>query len=271
MSQPATTARSDAPGLTQVAAERPSSSSALERCDPSVLLLVVVAVPVALMRVHDPVPLVGLWLAAAVAVLLGTRVGVRGLLAGQLPFASFAASLLLVNAVTRDGEVLSVVAGMPVTDVGLRTGAGLAVRTLVVGVCATGFLASVDPGRLLSSLHGVARVPIRPCCALLAAHRLLDDLPVEWTTVRRAHAVRRSGHGRLSRSPVALGRAAFVLLVTSIRRAERVALSLESRGLGALSRAERTTWRAAAVGPRDAVVVLAAGAAVAAVVLVSRP
>lgn len=251
----------------------------LTRCDPTALLVAVVLVPLALLRTFDPAPLLVLWLALSAAVVLACGLRPSRLLLAQLPFVSFGLSLVLVNAVTRDGAVLAVWGAFEVTDVGLRTGAALAVRTLIVGVCAAGFLAVTDPARLLVSLHQVARLPVRVTYALLASYRLLDDLPAEWTTIRRAHAVRapvraprrvpvraperaqrpprRSasapGPRRLSRSPRALGRAAFVLLATSIRRAERIAISLESRGLGALARTERTSWHTAQVTWRDGV------------------
>lgn len=254
-------------------ARRRRGAPLLTRCDPTTLLVAVVLVPLVLLRTFDPAPLAVLWLAGAAAVVLTCGLRPSRLLLAQLPFVSFGLSLVLVNAVTRDGAVLAVWGAFEVTDVGLRTGAALAVRTLIVGVCAAGFLAVTDPARLLVSLHLVARLPVRVTYALLASYRLLDDLPAEWTTIRRAHAVRApartpgrarrrpgrsavaTGPRRLSRSPRALARAAFVLLATSIRRAERIAISLESRGLGALARTERTSWHTARVTWRDGVLV----------------
>jgi energy-coupling factor transport system permease protein/energy-coupling factor transport system ATP-binding protein len=253
------------------------SAPVLGRCDPTVLLSVVVLVPLGLLRVYQPAPLAVVWGAAAVAVVLTAGVSPRRLLLAQLPFASFGLSLVMVNAITRDGAVLAVWGPFEITDVGLRMGLALALRTLLVGVCATGFVAVTDPGRLLVSLQQVGHLPVRMGYALLAAHRLLDDLPAEWTAIRRAHAVRAplrepssgsrrlrraasapgsaTGRRRVSRTPRALARAAFVLLVTSIRRVERVAISLESRGLGALEPASRTAWHPAAVTWRDALVI----------------
>ena len=251
------------------------TTPALGRCDPTVLLAVVVLVPLSLLRVYQPAPLAVLWAAAALAVVLTAGVPPLRLLLAQLPFVSFGLSLVMVNAVTRGGAVVAVCGPFEITGLGLRTGLALAVRTLLVGVCATGFLAVTDPGRLLVSLHQVGHLPVRVTYALLAAHRLLDDLPAEWTTIRRAHAVREpvrspgpaAARRRLSRSPHALARAAFVLLVTSIRRAERVAISLESRGLGALGASSRTAWHPAAVTWRDALLLAVVTCALAATLL----
>lgn len=255
-------------------AHGPSARDAwLGRRDPSVLLAVVVAVPVVLVRVVDPRPLAALWVLAVVGATAAARVPARRLVLAQLPFVWFGASVLAVNAVTRDGTVVATWAGLEVTDVGLSTGAGLAVRTLLTGVVAVAFWQVTDPERLLGSLHQVARLPVRASCALLAAYRLLDDLPREWETIRRGQAARDprrvvAGRVRPGTDPASLARAAFALLATSLRRAERVAATLESRGLGALPRGQRTVWRPAAAGPRDAVLATVVACGVTAVLAV---
>lgn len=219
----------------------------LARTEPAVLLAVVVAVPLVLVRTYAVASLLVLWGLAVVGVLTLTDLGPRRLALAQLPFVSFGTSLVMVNAVTRGGTVVAELGPLEVTDDGLAMGAALAVRTLLVGTCAVAFLAVVDPGRLLTSLHLVARLPVRVTCAALAAHRLLDDLPAEWTAIRRAHAARRPVRADGTRAPArdvrSLATAAFALLATSIRRAERIAVALESRALGALPRGERTVWR----------------------------
>ncbi|WP_199424849.1 energy-coupling factor transporter transmembrane component T family protein [Actinotalea solisilvae] len=263
------------PGPVPVADHAPRSTW-LGRCDPSVLLAVVVVVPVVLVRVVDPRPLAALWTLAVLGAATAARVPARRLALAQLPFVWFGASVLAVNAVTRDGTVVAVWAGLEVTDVGVSTGAGLAVRTLLTGVLAVAFWHVTEPERLLGSLHQVARLPVRASCALLAAYRLLDDLPQEWATIRRGQAARDprrvvGGRVRPGSDPASLARAAFALLATSVRRADRVAATLESRGLGALPRSHRTVWHRAAVGPRDAVLVGVVGAAVVVVLAASAP
>lgn len=250
------------------------SGAVLARRDPAVLLAATLVVPLVLLGVREPGPVLLLWLVAMVTARVLAGVPWRRLALGQLPFLGFGTSLVAVNAVTRGSEplaqVVAVLGPLEVTDVGLRVGTALAVRTLVVGVCAITFLQVAEPGRLLGSLHQVARLPIRFTVALTAAHRVLEDLPAEWVTVRRAHALRapvadglrvvESGvpvdAPRLPGSPAALGRAAFALLATGIRRSERMAVALESRALGALGRGERTVWRPARADGKDAVVVV---------------
>lgn len=263
---------------------RGRTSSLLARRDPAVLLAGTVAVPLLLLGVREPAPVVLLWLGSLGAARWTAGVPWRTLVLGQVPFVGFAVSLVAVNAVTRGAaplaEVVATLGPLEVTDVGLRTGAALAARTLVVGVCTLAFVQAAEPGRLLGSLHQVARLPLRFTVALTAAHRVLDDLPTEWETVRRAYALRLpSSCGgvveravpdrppRLPASPPAVARATFALLATGVRRAEQMAVSLESRALGALGRGQRTVWRPARAGPADGVLLLVVvGACVAAAV-----
>jgi energy-coupling factor transporter transmembrane protein EcfT len=92
--------------------------------------------------------------------------------------------------------------------------------------------------------------------AVLAGYRMLQDMPREWDTIRQAQAVRAPlrDDGSLPRDVRATGRAAFTLLVVFVRRGERIAQALESRGLGLVP---RTTWRPVRIGRVD--VLLAVG------------
>lgn len=232
--------------------------SVLHRRNPTVKLLVLLAVSsVLLVPVDIATPsLVGLALVPA-AVAAG-RLPVRTLATTCAAFAPFACSLLAVNAVTREGEVVAQVAGLEVTRTGLVVGASLAVRTLVVGALAVVFTATTDGPRLMTSLHQHARLPARVTYAILAGYRVLEGLPDAWTTIRRAQAVRDPTRRRgapLPRDPASLGRAAFALLVGALRQGERLATTLQLRGLGS---GPRTVHRPVRLGLADAVLVLVA-------------
>src|SRR5699024_3770 len=78
---------------------------------------------------------------------------------------------------------------------------------------------TTDGARLMTSMHQHLRLSGRFAYAVLAGYRLLEQLPQTWATIRAAQAVRdpwRRGRGP-SAAPRALGRAAFTLLVTSLR------------------------------------------------------
>lgn len=244
------------------------SDSLLARRNPTVKFVAVMVVSLALLAVFDPITPTIIYVLMLVGVAVTSGATLRTMLMGHLPFAAFALSLFMVNLVTRGGEVVAVVGPIDVTRDGLHIGTSLAVRTLVIGVMVIGFVRTTDPARLVASLRQQARLPPRVAYALLAAYRLLDDLPVRWDTILRAHAVRVPGRapGRLPRSPRFLARAAFTLLVISLRQAERLATTLELRGLG---RGPRTTWKPTSVTRADWVLLAVMIGGMAAVLAVS--
>lgn len=245
-----------------------AGDSVLHRRNPTVKLAAVLVVSAVLLAVFDPFTPGLLYLVALAAVPVLGRIPPRTLAAAQIPFLAFAGSLFLINAVTRGGAVVASYGPLEVTTDGLAVGASLAFRTLVIGVCSAAFVLTTDPGRLMVSLHQHARLSPRVAYGVLAGYRLLGWLPQEWVTIRRAHAVRqpRRRPGRLPRSPRALAAAAFTLLVTALRRGDRVALALESRGLGA---GPRTLWRPVPLTGTDWVFLLAVVGAVAVAISVS--
>ncbi len=226
------------------------TASMLGRRNPTVKLVLLFGVGVVMLFIFDPFTPALLYVLAVPAVVLGTRITPRSLALAHLPFAAFALGLLVVNLASR-----------PLED-GLVIGMALALRTLLIGVLSIGFIVSTDPVQLMTSLRHHARLGPRVTYALLAGYRMLQQMPREWETIRQAQAVRADPRddGELPRNPRALARAAFALLVVSLRKGERVAQTLESRGLGLRP---RTTWQPPALRPADGVLALAVVVAVA--------
>src|SRR5690606_5358101 len=162
----------------------------LDRRNPTVKLALVFAVSLTVMFVLDPVTPALLYLFALTGVAVGTRPTPRTLLIAHLPFLAFAFGVLVVNALSRPGHVLWGAGVLRVTAEGVGVGAALAVRTLLVGVLAIGFLLSTDGVALMHSLRQNARLSPRVAYAVLAGYRLLQDMPREWATIEHAHAVR---------------------------------------------------------------------------------
>lgn len=226
--------------------------SPLARRNPTVKLLLMFVVSLAVMFVLDPVTPVVLFAVAFVATTIGAGMRVLRLTRALAPFLLFAFSVFVVNVLTRPGDVLWQAGMLRVTSEGVAVGLALAGRTMLTGLLAVAFLVSTDGVALVNSLHQHARLPIRVTYAVLAGYRMLQDLGAEWTTIRQAQLVR-SPLGRRGRPRARLrrlGAAVFALLVGSIRRGERVAHTLELRGLG---RSPRTVWRPVALGAADAV------------------
>lgn len=243
-------------------------ASVLARRDPVVKLALVLAVSTAALFVLDPVTPAVLYLLALAGVLVGARVPPRALAVAHVPFVAFALGQLLVNALSRPGVVLAEPGPLRVTADGLEVGAALALRTLLIGALAIGFIASTSPVRLMTSLQQNARLSPRVTYAVLAGYRMLQEMPREWEVLRAAHAVRAPlrHDGTPARSPRVLLGAVFGLLVTSVRKGERMAQSLESRGLGLVP---RTTWRPSPLTRGDAVLAVVVVGVVAAVLATS--
>lgn len=242
-----------------------SQDSVLARRNPVVVLGALTAVSLGLLLILDPVTPALLWLAAMPTIALIARIPLPTLLRAQLPFAAFGVGLLVVNAVSRPGQVVGRWGPLTVSAEGITVGASLALRVLVVGVLTLGFLAATEPARLMTSLRLQLHVSPRIAYAVLAGHRILQDLPAEWAVLRAAHRVRApvDAAGRPRRRVRGWARCAFGLLVVAIRRGEQLSLALESRGLGLTP---RTCWRPERVTVGDTVLVLVTAAGVAAAV-----
>lgn len=177
------------------------------------LLVVVFGVALVALFVLDPVTPAVLYVVALAAVAAGTRLPARTLALAHLPFAAFALGLLLVNSLSRPGDILWEAGWLRVTEEGISVGASLALRTLLIGVLAIGFVLSTDPVALMTSLHQQARLGPRVTYAVLAGYRMLQEMPREWQTIRQAYSVRpprpdrtnaRLGSSRI-RTPSGLG------------------------------------------------------------------
>lgn len=242
------------------------SDSPLARRNPTIKLALLAVVSLAAMFLLDPVTPAVLYVLGLVGVATSVRVSTRALALAHLPFLAFAVGVLVVNALSRPGTVLWHAGMFQVTDEGLSVGAALAARTLLIGVLAVGFVLSTDGVALMTSLHQNARLSARVTYAILAGYRMLQEMPREWSTICDAHAVRgdRYDGTRPPRGPRRLAGVIFTLLVVSIRRGERMAQALESRGLGL---DPRTTWRPVRVTGADWAFAAGVLAVVAAVVL----
>jgi len=233
-------------------ATAPVRDSPLARRNPTVKLAVLFVASVALLFVLDPVTPSIVYLVGLIGVTVGGRLLLRAVLTAQLPFLAFALGVFSINVLSRPGTVLWQEGPLRVTVEGLVVGAALAARTLAIGILSIGFVLTTDSLALMTSLHQNARLGARPSYALMAGYRLLQQLPGEWAAIRAAQAVRAPlrRDDTVRRGAASFGRAAFALLVLAIRRGERMAQSLESRGLGL---EPRTVWHPVRIGPIDVV------------------
>jgi energy-coupling factor transport system permease protein len=129
-------------------------------------------------------------------------------------------------------------------------------------------MSCTDPTDLADALAQKARLPHRFVLGTLAAMRLVGLMAEEWQTIgmaRRARGVGSRGNA-LQRLKATLGQS-FGLLVQAIRRASRLAVTMEARGFGGGRRtwARESTYSALDLWVLAAGVLMAAAAFVAAI------
>jgi energy-coupling factor transport system permease protein len=130
-------------------------------------------------------------------------------------------------------------------------GATMATRLLAIMSASLMFVLTTDPAQFVRSLIHQAHVSPRIAYAVFAAYRFVPLLEVEFHSIRAAHQMRGGvGHGSLL-DPIreTLGYA-IPLMASAVRKGERVALAMESRGFGALP--GRTYFRVTTLGRNDA-------------------
>jgi energy-coupling factor transport system permease protein len=152
------------------------------------------------------------------------------------------------------GAVLLDVGIWSISEGSLQLGLGFMLRGLAIALPAILLMTCTDPTDLADALAQKARLPHRFVLGTLAAMRLVGLLAEEWQTIgmaRRARGVGSHG-GPLERLRATLGQG-FGLLVQAIRRASRLAVTMEARGFGT---GHRTWARESTYAVLDAWVVL---------------
>lgn len=137
------------------------------------------------------------------------------------------------------GAVLLDVGIWSISEGSLQLGLGFMLRGLAIALPAILLMTCTDPTDLADALAQKARLPHRFVLGTLAAMRLVGLLAEEWQTIGMARRARGVGsHGTpLQRLRATLGQG-FGLLVQAIRRASRLAVTMEARGFGTGQR----TW-----------------------------
>lgn len=235
----------------------PRSSALLARANPLSKLAAALLLTVTLLLTVD-------WVSASVALVCELAIlplaglGVRMLLARGWPILAAAlvggyGSALLAP---KTGAVLLAWGPLLLTEGSLQSGAAIMLRGLAIALPGIMLLASTDPTDLADSLAQKLRLPHRFVLGALAAMRLVGLLVEEWQTLGMARRARGVGAnaGFTGRFSASMGQA-LALLVQAIRRATRLAVTMEAKGFGA----GRRTWARASVYSGLDVWVLLAG------------
>ena len=158
----------------------------------------------------------------------------------------------------------------PLRITGEAVWAGLAVGLRLVVIALTTLLVfgPSDATRLADSLVQQWRLPDRFAYGTLAAVRVAPLMAADWAMIGAARRLR----GIAPRGPVArlrdLGGRLMVMLVSAIRRAERMALAMDARGFDCGLR--RSHFREVRAGWRDWLTIAVAAAVALAVLFIGR-
>lgn len=240
----------------------PRSAALLARANPLAKLGAGMALTVVLLVSVD-------WVSATVALVLECALlplaglSLRMLLARGWPIllASLVGGYGTALLAPKTGELLLAVGPVTFTTGSLEAGVAIALRGLAIALPGIIVLASTDPTDLADALAQKLRLPHRFVLGALAAMRLVGLLVAEWQTLGMARRARGVGGapGLFSGVKAQLGQA-MALLVQAVRRASRLAVTMEAKGFGAGER----SWARESTFSRLDIAVAATGLAIAA-------
>ncbi len=121
-------------------------------------------------------------------------------------------------------------------------------RIMALALAASELLGRIDPTRMADGLAQLVRLPARFVLGSLAGVRMLGLLHEDWRTLALARRARGLGDRGAVRRFLSM---AFTLLVFAIRRATKLAVSMEVRGFTTESSRHRTWARPSTLSRAD--------------------
>lgn len=214
----------------------------LERVNPVVKLGLSLSVILLLSFLFDPFSSAGLGFFGLFLGLALSRLSPGKFLKAIWPFLLLGLGFLTMNAfLPRERDLpLWMWGPFVVTPSGLENGLVFFLRSWGFGTWSALFALTTPPSRFLRSLVHQLGVDQRLAFASLAAYRALPFLTEEYRALRAAHRLRWERLGRRS-ALLRAGSFTLALLASGLKRAQRVALALEARGLS--DRPRNWLWR----------------------------
>ncbi|WP_199614791.1 energy-coupling factor transporter transmembrane component T family protein [Paenibacillus alkalitolerans] len=206
----------------------------LQRLNPMVKLGCLAVVIFSMVLCTDPItPLI---VAAAALAALRVLGGVpwRAIFPLLTPFLLFAAAFLWMSILfpaERGGTLLLRMGPLLVTWENVWNGLSLGMRSLVFGVWSLLFSLTTVPVKLMLGLVQHCKLPPRFGYGTMAAYRMIPLFRQELEHIRAAHRIRGLGEARgIKGKWEQWKRYAIPLLAQAIRKAERTAIAMESKG-----------------------------------------
>lgn len=179
-------------------------------------------------------------------------------LALMVPFALFGLGFLTTSVLFRQESdfALHVAKETPFASGAFSAGMVLFLRAIACGMVSALFALTTDPGLLIKALMANWRLSPRIGYSLFSVLQLVPDLVAAAQQIRLARAMKRGKPPSRFPNPFETASLLIPLLAYAIRRASRVAIAMEARGLG--HGTVRTVVGAPRFLRRDAVFIAAA-------------
>lgn len=159
-------------------------------------------------------------------------------------------TVLYSNQTFSYGDVLFTFFGIEITSGSILTGISLALRSLCFVSLSILFALTTDSTKFMLSLMQQCKLPPKITYGILAGYRFLPMFQEELQILRQAHRIRGMGRTKGIRGKLhQLRRYAIPLLANGIRKAERVAIAMESKGF--TGDPDRTHYHEMKVTSRD--------------------
>lgn len=206
----------------------------LQKVNPTLKLACLVCIVVGLVRVFDPwTPLL---IAALTIYVINRFGGIPWTTIGWLllPLSFFALSFIWISVLfpnVRGQEVLFHIGSLPIALENVIAGTALGLRSIVFGLWSILFVFTTEPTKLMLGLVQHCKLPPRFGYGMMAAYRMIPHFRQDLNQIRAAHLIRGLGESRGLRGRwEQMKRYAIPLLAGAIRKAERVAIAMESKG-----------------------------------------
>jgi len=156
-------------------------------------------------------------------------------LALMVPFALFGFGFFTSSVLFRQegGYALQMAAEAPFGGEAVSAGLVLFLRALACGMVSALFALTTDPASFIKAMMVNWRLSPRIAYALFSSFHLMPDLAAQAHQIRIARAMRRGRAPRRFPGPMEVASLVVPMLAYAIRRANRSAIAMEARGLGA--------------------------------------
>ncbi|MFC0179786.1 energy-coupling factor transporter transmembrane component T family protein [Thorsellia kenyensis] len=191
--------------------------------------------------IFAPWSLLILWFFALLGFYLSSSFSFVEILRMQTPFLWVSCVIFMVNCISRPGNIIASVWIFNITSEGMIIATALVLRTLFIGAICIAFIKSTCPNALMQSLNQHAKLSIRVSYAVMTGFRIVQLLSYDWQVIvaaqRSRHitlqsSIRNSRVDNIFLKARIYKKAILSLMVSAIRRSERIAYTLESKGLG---------------------------------------